>query len=127
MTLKIKDDEGKLANHEGLVRVMVEMRLEALKLEADAEQLKDSANRLFATIREEAGVGVVETDQGTYRMVEKAGATKTDPGKFKDALLKRGVSSDVVMGAFDEATTVGKGSEYPAFYPTKEKPKKSKN
>lgn len=105
--------------YEDPLRECVRLRVSANTLKEQAKNLEEQANELFKGIADVAGFNAVETDQGTIRVITKAGSEKLDKNKLKDVLVKAGVDSDVVIAAFKKATTKGAESVYVGFFPPK--------
>ena len=120
MEVKLNELPKKAIVYEKALEEAIDTRLRAKALEEEAKQLKELADVMFMSISEATGILAVESASGTIRVVEKAGAAKLDKGKVKDYLIKKGVDSELVLDAFDKATTTGKPSKSVGFFPPKD-------
>jgi hypothetical protein len=108
----------KLNEYKDLIREIFKLRVDARALKDKADQKEAESKELFTGLMSLTGVDAIETDLGTIRSVSRE-TSSLDKEKLKDALLKAGVDSDIVAGAFKKATSK-KSSTSINFYPPKE-------
>jgi len=117
--MKFIDKDEKLAGSEEIIRHCIKERLRAAQMQDEAKEIISQANDLFLTVVTNTGVDVIRTDVGTYRMTQTGGKTSFKKEKAQDYLIKKGVDSTLIAAAFKAATSVGKESYSPAFYPAR--------
>jgi hypothetical protein len=101
--------------YEDALKEVIDLRVRANKLKAQAKGDEEMANSLFQGLADAGKFTAVGTSLGTIKLVSKQTNT-LDQEKVKDLLIRAGVDSDLVANSFKKAMKKSE-STYVGFFP----------